>query len=121
MGNSNTTVQPQQVQEIELEKSSGDLNNYHMFDLDNGVKVLLVDDKNQTSDHGDAIAFCSIVVNAGSLNDPKNRQGMAHFMEHMIFMGSKKYKKVDGYSQHMASHGGYCNAYTEFEITNYQF
>ena len=46
MGNSNTTVKPQQVQEVELEKSSGDLNNYHMFDLDNGVKVLLVDDKN---------------------------------------------------------------------------
>ena len=46
---------------------------------------------------------------------------MAHFMEHMIFMGSKKYKNVDAYSQHMASHGGYCNAYTEFEITNYQF
>ena len=46
MGNSNTSVQPQQVQEYELEKSSGDLNNYHLFELDNGVKVLLVDDKN---------------------------------------------------------------------------
>ena len=46
---------------------------------------------------------------------------MAHFLEHMIFMGSKKFKESDAYSGHMASHGGSCNAYTEFEITNYQF
>ena len=41
----------------ELEKSNGDLNNYHMFELDNKVKVLLIDDKNSAStDHGDAMA-----------------------------------------------------------------
>lgn len=91
-----------------------------MFMLDNGVRVLLIDDKIQSSDdHGDPIAYASIVMNAGSLNDPPHRQGMAHFLEHMIFMGSKKYADKSAYNQHMTSHGGYCNAFTEFEITNY--
>ena len=36
-------------------------------------------------------------------------------------MGSKKYRHPQAYSDHMASNGGYCNAYTEFELTNYQF
>ena len=60
-------------------------------------------------------------MNVGSLNDPPHRQGMAHLLEHMIFMGSKKFKESDSYSKYMSSHGGYCNAYTEFEITNFQF
>ena len=93
-----------------------------MFQLENGVKVLLVDDKNQTSSgHEDAIAQASIVMNVGSFNDPPHRQGLAHFVEHMVFMGSKKYKVPDAYSKHMAANGGYANAYTEFEITNFQF
>lgn len=30
-------------------------------------------------------------VNVGALEDPKDREGLAHFCEHMLFMGSKKY------------------------------
>ena len=58
-------------------------------------------------------------MNVGSFNDPPHRQGLAHFVEHMVFMGSKKYKVPDGYSKLMAENGGYANAYTEFEITNF--
>ena len=36
-------------------------------------------------------------------------------------MGSEKYPGEGEYSDHMAANGGYCNAYTEFEWTNYQF
>ena len=67
------------------------------------------------------MAYCSLVVNAGSYNDPPHRQGLAHFLEHMIFMGSSKYASASAYSDHISSQGGYWNAYTEFEITNYQF
>ena len=67
------------------------------------------------------MAYASIAVNAGSFNDPKDRQGLAHFLEHMIFMGSEKYPDEDAYSEHISQNGGYCNAYTEFEWTNYQF
>ena len=67
------------------------------------------------------MAYASVVVNAGSYNDPPNRQGLSHLLEHMIFMGSNKYKSESAYSNHMASNGGECNAYTEFELTNFQF
>ena len=67
------------------------------------------------------MAHCSLAVNVGSFNDPADRQGMAHFLEHMVFMGSTKYPDVNIYSEHIAENGGYCNAYTEFEWTNYFF
>ena len=61
----------------------------------------------------------SIVVNAGSFNDPKHRPGLAHFLEHMIFMGSQKYPGENDFSDHINSNGGSSNAYTEYEYTNY--
>ena len=66
------------------------------------------------------MAYCSLVVNAGSFNDPPHRQGLAHFLEHMIFMGSYKYRGEAEYGDHVAASGGYCNAYTEPEISNFQ-
>ena len=39
----------------------------------------------------------------------------------MVFMGSSKYPDVNAYNDHVAENGGYCNAYTEYEWTNYYF
>ena len=64
---------------------------------------------------------CSIVVGVGSFLDPPNRQGLAHFLEHMIFMGSEQINDENAFGQHIAENGGYCNAYTENEFTNYYF
>lgn len=63
----------------------------------------------------------SIAVNVGSFNDPPTRQGLAHFLEHMIFMGSTRYPAENAFGDHIAAHGGYSNAFTEFEYTNYHF
>lgn len=67
------------------------------------------------------MASMSLAVNVGCLNDPIERQGLAHFLEHMIFMGSTKYPDENAFSQHINSHGGYSNAYTDNELTNYHF
>ena len=67
------------------------------------------------------MSYVSIAVNVGSFNDPHNRQGLAHFLEHMIFMGSTKYPAENDFSDLISANGGYSNAYTEFEYTNYQF
>ena len=103
--------------DVEVKKSPGDLNEYAYFVLPNKVKVFLIQDNNQIELDSDidSMAFCSISVNAGSLNDPMDRQGVAHFLEHMIFMGSEKYPEESGYSEHVTTHGGFCNAFTEFE------
>lgn len=67
------------------------------------------------------MAYCSFAYNVGSYNDPLHRQGLAHFLEHMIFMGSEKYPEEDSFSDLISSNGGYSNAFTEYEYTNYQF
>ena len=67
------------------------------------------------------MATVSLSVNVGCLNDPTERQGLAHFLEHMILMGSTKYPDENGFSQHINSHGGYSNAFTDNELTNYHF
>jgi len=39
-------------------------------------------------------AACGLCVGVGSFSDPPEVQGMAHFLEHMVFMGSEKYPQV---------------------------
>lgn len=67
------------------------------------------------------MAYCSFAMNVGSFNDPPHRQGLAHFLEHMIFMGSDKHPDESAFKDLVASNGGYTNAYTEYEFTNFQF
>ena len=47
--------------------------------------------------------------------------GMAHFCEHMLFLGTEKYPEEGEYAQFLSSNGGVHNAYTEAENTNYYF
>jgi insulysin len=83
--------------------------------LDNGLKVLLV------SDPAFNKSAAALEVKAGSLMDPKERQGLAHFLEHMLFLGNKKYPEVDEFSTYLESHGGYTNAFTGEDRSNYHF
>lgn len=83
--------------------------------LDNDLQVVLI------SDPGTDKAAASLDINVGSRQDPKDRQGLAHFLEHMLFLGTEKYPDAGEYQTFVASHGGSHNAYTSFEHTNYFF
>jgi len=65
------------------------------------------------------MAYVSLSVNVGCFNDPLERQGLAHFLEHMIFMGSEKYPDEQAFEHHITLHGGESNAYTQCEFTNF--
>lgn len=77
--------------------------------------------------HGGAAAcftscFLFVVLKLlGSLSDPVNISGLAHFCEHMLFLGTKKYPKENEYSQFLSEHAGSSNAFTSGEHTNYYF
>ena len=43
------------------------------------------------------------------------------YLEHMLFLGTRKYPKEDEYSQYLSSHGGTSNAYTGSEDTCFYF
>jgi len=98
-----------------LIKSENDQRQYRYLTLDNQMQVLLI------SDPGADKAGVSLDVNVGSRQDPSDYQGLAHFLEHMLFLGTDKYPEADDYQNFISSHSGNHNAYTAFEHTNYFF
>jgi insulysin len=63
----------------------------------------------------------SVVVKAGSWQDPKDFPGMAHFLEHLLFMGSKAYPIESDYQEYILDRGGNFNAMTFHDRTLYAF
>ena len=88
---------------------------YRHLTLDNGLQVLLI------SDPDAAKAAAALDVRVGSADNPPGREGLAHFLEHMLFLGTDKYPDPAEYEQFITEHGGSRNAYTSFEHTNYFF
>jgi insulysin len=83
--------------------------------LDNGLEAQIV------SDPGAKQSAAALSVESGSWNDPKEYPGMAHFLEHMLFMGTAAYPKEFEYMQFIADNGGLVNAYTAPDKTVYMF
>lgn len=98
-----------------VNKSPNDDREYRALVLRNGMKVLLISDPQADK------AAASVDVNAGSNSDPANFAGLAHFLEHMLFLGTEKYPEAGEYQEYIAGHGGSHNAYTAYENTNYYF
>lgn len=88
---------------------------YRALELRNGMTAFLVSDK-ETKMSG-----CSLTVYVGAMHSPKNLSGLAHFLEHMLFCGTKKYPDVDEYQKFIASHGGKRQGYTTRSATTYYF
>uniref|UniRef100_A0A8C2HRE4 Nardilysin a (N-arginine dibasic convertase) n=1 Tax=Cyprinus carpio TaxID=7962 RepID=A0A8C2HRE4_CYPCA len=65
-----------------------------------------------------AAALC---IGVGSFSDPNDLPGLAHFLEHMVFMGSEKYPSENGFDAFLKKHGGSDNASTDCERTIFQF
>jgi predicted Zn-dependent peptidase len=62
------------------------------------------------------VAHCGLIINAGSRDENKNEHGIAHFIEHMLFKGTKKRKAYHILSR-LEDVGGELNAYTTKEET----
>lgn len=86
--------------------------------LENGIHYYIY--KNNKPENK---AMLNLVVKTGSLMEEDNEQGIAHFMEHMTFNGTTKFKKNEmiKYLQSIGlSFGGDLNAYTSFDRTVYK-
>ena len=69
-----------------------------------------------------SVDSCAVMyVECGSNNDPKDTNGLAHFLEHLLFMGSTKYPEVDKYFKQINFNNGSSNAYTARDHTQYHF
>lgn len=87
-------------------KSRNDKREYLSGKLENELEVLVVEDKNSDK------SAVSLTVEVGSLADPKDYNGLAHLLEHMLFLGTAKYPDPSDYKAFLASHGGTANACT---------
>ncbi|GIU01924.1 peptidase M16 [Shewanella algidipiscicola] len=98
-----------------ITQSPNDHRQYRYMQLSNRLRVLLVEDW-QTNQ-----AAASMAVNVGHFDDPSARPGMAHFLEHMLFLGTEKYPDSGEYHAFINQHGGSNNAWTGTEQTNFFF
>jgi insulysin len=96
-------------------KSASDQREYRSLTLANGLNVMLI------SDPATDTAAASMDVLAGSLDEPLTLPGLAHYLEHCLFLGSAKYPSIDEFSGFLAQHHGSDNAFTAALHTNYQF
>ena len=82
---------------------------FEQHQLPNGIRII-----HQHSNR--AVAHCGIIINAGSRDENIEQQGLAHFIEHVIFKGTKKRKAFHILSR-MEDVGGELNAFTTKEET----
>jgi len=100
---------------IDIEKGQVDDREYHFLVLENQLRVLLISDPLADK------AAASLDVHVGSSDDPIEREGLAHFLEHMLFLGTEKYPEAAAYQAFIDNNAGSHNAYTSAEHTNYFF
>ena len=103
------------AERLSLRKSPNDAREYRYLVLANKMRVLLVSDPETDK------AAAALSVYRGSFHEPEDRPGLAHFLEHMLFIGTEKYPEVDSFQQHITANGGSSNAYTAPDHTNYFF
>lgn len=83
--------------------------------LKNGLQAYLISDPHV--DQSGAV----LSVKAGSWEDPEQFPGLAHFLEHMLFLGTKKYPTESEYKKYISENRGLANAYTSPTYTSYMF
>jgi predicted Zn-dependent peptidase len=83
---------------------------YNKTKLDNGVRII-----SETIPHVRSVAV-GFWVKAGSRDEASNINGITHFLEHMVFKGTKKYS-ASQIAQKIEAYGGYINAFTGKENT----
>ncbi len=95
--------------------SQNDHRSYRALTLDNDLSVILISDPKADK------AAAAMNVAIGSGQDPENFAGLAHFLEHMLFLGTQKYPEAGEYQSFISKHGGSHNAFTSYQDTNYFF
>jgi len=88
---------------------------YEVAVLENGLRVVLCSDPSSNE------AGAAMDVHVGATSDPQDIPGLAHFNEHMLFLGTKEYPNENSFEEFLSANGGSSNAYTASENTCYYF
>ncbi len=80
-----TVAAVRNLEEVTIIKSPNDDRQYGALMLPNGLQVVLVSDPSLEN------SAASLAVGVGSAHNPKDQLGLAHYLEHMLFLGTEKY------------------------------
>jgi secreted Zn-dependent insulinase-like peptidase len=94
-------------------KAPGDQTAYRHLVLDNGLRVILVSNPKLN------LSSVALAVDAGSFDNPDARPGLAHYLEHLVFLGTDKFPDPGEFDKYIQANGGSNNAYTASDHTNY--
>ena len=92
-----------------------DKREYRWLRASNGLRILLVHDAATEK------ATAALEVFSGHFSDPPERPGLAHFTEHMMFLGTGRFPEEGAFKSFLQKHGGSSNAFTGMEATGYHF
>lgn len=82
------------------------------FQLENGMQVFVVEN------HRAPIVKQLLLYKTGAMDEPLNKGGVAHLLEHLMFRGTKKVPD-SAYNEIMAQNGAEDNAFTTRDLTGY--
>lgn len=108
-----TVTEPLRV--FNVIQSDMDKREYRYLQLPNKLRILLI------SDPATEKSAAALDVYVGHNQNPPEYPGLAHFLEHMLFLGTQKYPSAGEYQTFISQHSGRYNAYTAPEHTNYFF
>lgn len=103
------------MQPLELPRLPRDGRHYQLYTASNGLLCLLI------SDPAADAASCVVQFRVGSHDEPEYLPGLAHLLEHMLFMGSAAYPQAGSFPQLVSEWSGRFNASTAAERTRYHF
>ena len=89
-----------------------DMSGRHEYQLENGLKVVIKED------HRAPVAMTQIWYRVGSADEPLDKGGISHLLEHMMFKGTNNVSS-DDYERLIAKFGGVNNAFTSYDYTGY--
>ncbi|CAM3845667.1 Protease 3 precursor [Vibrio aerogenes CECT 7868] len=95
--------------------SPNDTNRYRYITLPNQLRVLLIHDENTPK------SAAALAINVGHFDDPTDRPGLAHYLEHMLFLGTEKHPQTGEFQNFINQHGGSHNAWTGTEHSCFFF
>ncbi|KAH6383666.1 hypothetical protein HBI60_254920 [Parastagonospora nodorum] len=99
----------------DMEKPQLDDRSYRVIILQNQLEVLLIHEPSTDK------ASAALDVNVGSFSDAGDMPGIAHAVEHLLFMGTEKYPDENEYKKYLTTQGGQSNAFTASTSTNFYF
>ncbi|KAF6778774.1 hypothetical protein AHF37_01491 [Paragonimus kellicotti] len=89
--------------------------------IDNEAEAEVADVNPGPDEHCENQSAAALCIQVGSFSDPLDAQGLSHFLEHMVFMGSKKYPTENDFDAYLSRRGGQSNAWTGNEHTLFHF